>query len=234
MAQLHAGEPGFILHVRPYQEHSRLIEAFTLNYGRVCLIARISAKGSRQQALLQPFCPLQLSMLQGRSEIWRLTECNRSGEPFPLPVPQLFSGYYLNELIYYLLKRGDSAPQLFACYLATLRSLSDGGAEEQALRVFELKLLQHLGQGLDFHAPDGKSFKAQQYYCYLPGQGFVPQLDPQMPSFAGQTLNALAQGLPQEPQLLQVLKQVTRTCIAMLLQGRELKSRQMYQQYLQL
>lgn len=236
MAQLRAGEPGFILHAHPYKEHCRLLEAFTLNYGRVCLYARLPQKGSRQQALLQPFCPLQLTMLQGRSEIWQLTECSRAGEPLALKVPQLFSAYYLNELIYFLLKRGDAAPKLFACYLSALRSLADGGAQEAALRLFELELLQHLGLGLDFHTADGNAFIPHNLYCYLPGRGFVQQTDPELRAFDGRTLNALANTavVLQDPQLLQTLKQITRTCLSLLLHGRELKSRQMYQQYLQL
>ena len=44
MPNLIDSEPGVILHTRPYKEHSLLVELYTLNYGRVSAVARVSKK----------------------------------------------------------------------------------------------------------------------------------------------------------------------------------------------
>ena len=62
------GEPGFILHTRPYKEHSLLVELFTLNYGRLSAVARLSNKvASRSAGIYQPLIPLKMTLKQSRS-----------------------------------------------------------------------------------------------------------------------------------------------------------------------
>ncbi|MCJ7816149.1 MAG: recombination protein O N-terminal domain-containing protein, partial [Xanthomonadales bacterium] len=58
-------EPSYVLHSRPYQESSLLIEALSRSHGRVGLVAR-GARGtrSRWKGILQPFRPLLLSWNQ--------------------------------------------------------------------------------------------------------------------------------------------------------------------------
>ncbi len=53
------GEPGFILHTRPYKEHSLLVELFTLNYGRLSAVARLSNKVASRSSGISAFNPPQ-------------------------------------------------------------------------------------------------------------------------------------------------------------------------------
>lgn len=233
MSSLIEGEPGFVLHARGFREHQSLIDAFSLNYGRISFVVRLSKKlNFKYKALLQPFTALKLSLLQGRSELWQLQDCVQSGAAFPLQVPELFCGTYVNELLYYLLKRHDPAPQLFAAYLTVLRDLSTDGGHERSLRLFELTLLQHLGQGIDFHAADGGQFEAAGRYAFQVGVGFFTSTAADHSGFPGAVLNQAASGQYQDPRVLSVLKTLTRQCLAELLGPRQIVSRELYRSYI--
>ena len=148
-----ADEPGYLLHRRDYRETSLLLELFTLNYGRVGVVAR-GARRSRQgrAGLLQPFQPLLLGW-SGRGELGTLTEVDRAERASGLAGRQLPHGFYLNELLLRLLPRDDPHPRLFHHYR---RALADLASEEAALRRFEVVLLQELGYGLEL-ACDGET-----------------------------------------------------------------------------
>ncbi len=234
MSSLIEGEPGFVLHVRSYKEQQSLIEAFSLHYGRIGMVMRPARKSDfRYQALLQPFTALKLSLRQGRSDLWQLQDCVQSGEAFSLPVPALFCGTYINELLYYLLQRHDPAPQLFAAYLSALRALSaDDGSSELSLRLFELMLLQHLGLSIDFHQSDGRQFAADCFYTFQAGSGFALSPAEDRSAFPGALLNQAAAGQYQAPGVLLMLKALTRQCLAGLLGSHKIVSRELYRSYI--
>ncbi len=234
-------EPGFILHAREYRENSRLLEVFSLNYGRLTLMARLGKKTVKPQALLQPFCPLRLSFVKGRGEIYQLRGFNRAGAALQLQVPQIFCAAYVNELLYYLLKPADPSPALFASYLSTLRALEgrteSDSAAESALRDFELQLLSHLGFGLDLQAL--AALDPAALYSFSLSAGFMRQ-DHEAASdltlYPGALLRRLAlaaeAGTVKERELLLCLKQLNRSALQQLLGRRQLKSRQLYLDYL--
>ena len=115
MPNLIDSEPGVILHTRPYKEHSLLVELYTLNYGRVSAVARVSKKSSSHSiGIYQPFILLKLSLRQGSSALWNLTDAYMQRVAFKIEPPRSFSATYLNELLYYLIKTHDSEPRLFA------------------------------------------------------------------------------------------------------------------------
>ena len=59
------------------------------------------------------------------------------------------AAFYLNELLLKLTTRHDPLPELFDHYHATLEALRGGAPLEPALRLFEKRLLEILGYGLD-------------------------------------------------------------------------------------
>lgn len=232
-------EPGFILHAREYRENSRLLEVFSLNYGRLTLMARLGKKTVKPQALLQPFCPLRLSFIKGRGDIYQLRGYNRAGAALQLQVPQIFCAAYINELLYYLLKPADPSPALFASYLSTLRAL-EGKIEteaESALRSFELQLLSHLGFGLDLQAI--AALDPAALYSFSLSAGFMRQdheAASELTLYPGALLRRLAlaalSGKVMERELLLCLKQLNRSALQQILGRRQLKSRQLYLDYL--
>jgi DNA repair protein RecO (recombination protein O) len=140
-------EPGYILHHYPYRDTSLLLEVFTKDHGRLGMVAR-GARGpaNRQRPSLQSFRPLLVSW-SSRGELGTLTGCESNGPMIALEGTALFSGFYLNELLMRLLLRQDPHAGLFHCYEQTLKGLSVEGGQ-RSLRLFEKKLLEELGYGL--------------------------------------------------------------------------------------
>ena len=195
-------QPAYILHSRPYQDSSALLEVLTAEYGRLTLVARGAKRkargGTSGSALLQPFIPLLVSF-SGRSELKTLTAKEAAGTLHELRGERLFSGMYVNELLVRLLHQHDPHPQLFAAYTQTLQSLAGEAAVDTALRHFELTLLDELGYSFDLalDADSGEPVQADRWYHYAPDLGLVARgdaTDPSRPAYAGADLITMAGG----------------------------------------
>src|SRR5262249_13322457 len=151
-------QPACILHTRPFNETSMLLDVFSLMYGRVHLLARgARTTHSRLRGVLRPFIPLLLSW-SGKTGLMSLSAVETAGMMWHLSGAALLHGIYLNELLVRLLPHHDAHPQLFMCYQQTLQSLQHtaftdaplatqtsslaGSAAERSLRMFEKVLLQ--------------------------------------------------------------------------------------------
>ena len=230
-------QAGFVLHTKPYRDSSRLVEIFTREYGRVGLVAKgaRSAK-SRFAGMLEPFLPLSFSW-SGQGELHTLTGLESAGKPINIAAKQLLSGFYLNELLLKLLQRADPHPQLFEVYSQTIRLLSMVDDEEPVLRHFEHALLQELGYGLilNHDADSGESIHSDRLYCYFIEKGPVI-LEPGEVSHQdgvmlhGSTLQAIEQNNFKDNQTLKEAKQLMRSILNVYLEGRPLKSRELYWQ----
>jgi len=218
---------GYVLHQRPFRDSSLIVEVFTREYGRLTLFAH-GVRGSRTRfALLQPFRSLLLSW-SGRGEAPSLAAAEDAESALPLPASQLMSGFYLNELLLKLLTRADPHPQLFDLYQTTLAALREQAIAEAALRLFEARLLELIGYGLNLaaEADTGEPVRAEAYYYFRPGvHGFVVA-EPSAPgAIAGQVLQELARGgLKGETQLRQA-RALMRSALDHCLEGRELATR---------
>jgi DNA repair protein RecO (recombination protein O) len=220
-----------VLHRRLYRDTSLLLEVFTRDYGRVGLVARGARRHrSRLKGALQPFNPLLLSWV-GRGELMTLTGAEETGLPLRLPPARLLSGLYLNELLLLMLPRLDPFPDLFLGYLGTLRKLVSGAAEEPALRIFEKRLLADLGYGLvlDVEVLTNVPIESHKRYRYALDSG------PMMAERAqtglemwGKSLLALGAESLEDPATLKEVKRLTRAAIEKQLQGRPLKTRELW------
>lgn len=225
-------EPAYVLHRRPWRETSLMVDVFSLNAGRVTLIARggNSAK-SPLKAQLQPFQPLLLDWT-GRSDLKTLTQADVRNGPNLKRTLALYSGLYVNELLQRLLPMADPHPQLFASYIDVIAELSEANDVEPVLRRFEQSFAAELGydfawdQTTDTHQP----VEAAGLYCYDPEQGILAARSPgtRLQSLQGGTLLALASGDLETPECRRVAKRVTRVLVDYLLQGKVLHSRSLF------
>src|SRR5258707_12515976 len=72
-------QPGFVLHTYPYRETSAIVEAFSIAYGRVAMVARGARRGrSELRGILQAFQPLTLSWA-GAGELKTITKAEWRG-----------------------------------------------------------------------------------------------------------------------------------------------------------
>lgn len=228
-------EPSFIVHHYDYTETSLLLEILTRNYGRVGVIAK-GARRSRsgRRALFNPFSPLLLSW-SGRGELAVLTEIEANGSPLNLKGEATFCGFYVNELLLRLLHRHDAHEALFEGYQRCLQALQSGKANDVALRIFEVLMLQELGYGLvlDRDTVANMPIQADLTYEYFADSGprrlNAGESARQGIEVRGATLLALAAGDLGEARVLKELKLLTRYVLKHHLGDRPLNSRKLMQ-----
>jgi DNA repair protein RecO (recombination protein O) len=228
-------QPSFLLHRRPFRDSSQLLEVFSLEYGRVSLVARgVSRRrrGGALASLLQPFRPLLLSYA-GRGELATLTGAEAAGNKLAAPTGErLFSALYINELLTRLLHRHEAHAALFAAYGRTLEALSSKDPVAAALRRFELELLDELGYGVELEreSRSGMSLEPGTLYRVDPEIGVceaveVRERDREL--FGGEALLAIAQGRVDGP-FASDAKRLTRLLLAPHLGTEPLRSRMFF------
>ena len=147
--------PLYVLHHRPWRDTSRMLEVFTREHGRLTLFARgVRGPKSRTASLLQPFRRL-LGSWSGSGDAGQLTAVeaapvkDQTGGA-ELPAGALLSAWYLNELLLKLTLRTDAQPAIFDLYDEALALLRAGESVPPVLRMFERRLLELLGYGIEF------------------------------------------------------------------------------------
>ena len=232
MKGLEQQEPAYVIHRRPWRETSLMVDVFTLNHGRLSLIARgANSARSPLKAQLQPFQPLVLSWV-GRGELKTLTEVDPRSAPALHRTASIYSGLYLNELLQRVLPVADPYPTLFAAYIEAMATLSEAEDIEPVLRRFERAFAEALGYDFawDRATDTGQAVEAGQSYCYDPEQGImaVPGQGVRLQRLPGDVLLALAAGDIQSPACRRMAKRVMRVLTDYLLQGRPLNSRSLF------
>ena len=220
-------QAAFVLRTQSYLETSLLVDIFSLEYGRLKLVAK-GARGGRasKASKLQLFSELTIGW-QGKSDLKTLTRIDSGAALLSRP-ERLVAGMYLNELLFFLLTEMDPHPDLYRNYLQTLSLLDSSPSLEPVLRNFELGLLEELGYAVNlFEDIDGQPLSAEQTYLYYADSGFS-KANGQPGAIPGEAIIQLAnQGLSTELSL-RVAKVICRSHIDSLLNGRELQSRKWY------
>ena len=225
-------EPSYVLHSRPYRESSLLLEVLSRSHGRVGLVARgARAARSRWKNVLQPFRPLLLSWIQ-KGELGTLTSADQVASPPALAGESLFCGLYANEVTTRFLQRSDPHPGLFEAYRQLVAELATGGQPQPLLRVYEVRLLQAAGFGLQLDHEHGTSdgINANAWYSYVPESG------PKRREYDAATAHELVSGAALlalktgeiEEQYLQELKSLMRRLIRFYLGDKPLNSQSLF------
>lgn len=221
-------EDAFILHARPYQETSQILEALGAQHGRVGLVARGARRPkSPWRSILQPFLPLRLSWV-GRGALYTLRGAEAASFATSLDGVSLMGAFYLNELVLNFVRRGDPHPGLFMAYSHALAELRTGGDPEPALRRFEMQLLAEVGYGLnlDHDALNDVPLDPLALYEYRLEQGPVPvAAGGAALTFSGAELLAIGRSDLSSPASLQAARRLLRSVLAHYLDGKVLKTR---------
>ncbi len=229
--------PCFILHQRAYRETSLLLEVFSLDHGRVSLVARGAKRGKNNQtAMLQPARKLNIAWTM-RSELGNLITVELSGPAYALSGRKLFCCFYLNELMMRMLHKHESHPELFHKYEQALIELQSDIAEDRSLRMFEKHLLKSLGYGmmLDQDSVTGAGVDIHKQYYYITGSGPQQDKPENQPAviLSGCTLLALELENNWNEQIAREAKRLFRAILDSHLGDRPLASRALYRSYLQ-
>ena len=172
-------EPCYIYHIREYQEHSLILEAISLNYGAIAILARGAKRpDSPLQGLIQPFAPLSLSLQLGqKGDLYYLRDYEYCPGGYKFKMPEFFCAFYLNELLHHLYHGKESDRLLFGTYIATLEAIAHNDHIEHNLRNFELSLLKSIGYELSPIDEHGEPVAPDKNYRFCFGQGFI-EVDP--------------------------------------------------------
>lgn len=226
-------EPAFVLHQRAYGENGAVLEVFSREHGRIGLVARGVRSGrSRRQALLQPFSPVLISW-RGRGELSTLADVEPAGRAIRLAGTALISGFYLNELLLRMLRRDDPHPDVFDDYLLALQGLEAAADEAPVLRVFEKRLLDHLGYGLTLaHDAHGQPVQPDGRYLFDPHLGAELALEGSPGTVSGAALLALAREDAAIGRFPAETRRVLHQALAPHLGERPLRSRELYRQFI--
>lgn len=235
-------QPAYVLHSRPFQDTSLIVDTWTMYSGRQTLMVKGARKAQGRQpakkALLQPFQPLQISF-GGRGDMGYLKQLEAAGPPLMLQGTSLYSGMYLNELLLRLLPVADPHPELFAFYQSGLQSLQPQANLERVLRQFEGHLLSELGYHVDLGRDlrTGEVVDANAWYRFVPLEGVEKVHLGSGQNTAGylsgqQLIALLASGLEgeQSEDVRQLSKRIGRANLDQLLGDKPLKSRELFKQ----
>lgn len=223
-------EAAFILHARPWQETSQILEVLSARHGRVGLVARGARRPtSRWRSVLQPFLPVRLSW-GGRGALFTLRAAEAASYATSLDGIALMGAFYLNELVLSFTRRGDPHPGLFIAYSNALAELRAGGDPEPALRRFELALLAEAGYGvnLDHDVLNDRPLDPAVRYEYRLEHGPMPVAGGEgadVLTFSGAELLAIGRGDLVDAGSLLAAKRLLRAVLAHHLDGKVLKTR---------
>jgi len=207
--------PAYVLHHIPWRDTSRIYEVLTRDHGRLSLFARgVRGPKSRVAGVLQPFVPVLVSFsLRGEAGNLSAAEPDAAAGALPPLAPaDVMSGWYLNELVLKLTVRHDVQAEIFDHYHRALTALRSGAVVARELRLFEKRLLESLGYGLDLRGPhvaDGEAGPLGYHYG----------------SASAATLRSLAAERLDEPAALEESRTILRKALAACLEGRALKTR---------
>lgn len=228
-------ELGFVLHQTPYRETSLLVDLYSRDYGRVRCVAKGFRKPNKKgiSRALFPYTEHQLSW-QGNGDLKTLTGADAIQAPVFLQGEALFTGLYINELLYRLMHEQDPHPHFYSDYQQFITQLADHGSSELMLRHIEMSLLEELGYGLVLDTDSqGLEIDADLRYQYVPERGLTVVTSSQDPNaICGSDLIGLVNADFSIPSVLRAAKQINRRVIDFYLGGRQLHSRELYRQHI--
>ena len=218
----------WVLHKSASGDTSAHVTFFTREMG----VVRALCKGGRtpkKQALLQPFTPLWITLDVKRTwhYVCNLDVCSPS---IVLTGDALFSGLYLNELLYLTQQPLEQSPELYVLYTQALHAIAQTTHRieiEMILRRFEWQFLMLCGYAvsLTHDARSSQSIDPCNYYTFIAGEGFVSA----QTGIVGEHLLAMAEDLFHDVGVLKSAKLIMRRAIDHVLDGKSLKTRELYQ-----
>jgi len=223
-------DEALVLHIRAYRETSCLVDLLTRERGRLRVLAKGVRRGRQSSGDLSPFSRI-LYALGGRGELRLLTLAEGISGWQRLAGEGLYCGFYVAELLMRLLPLEDAHPELYEEIVSVIQQLGEGVRPERILRRFERALLEELGYGLSLWEDAlGDPIEANGFYLYHPEHG-AQRVNEAQGGIPGSTLIALATGDFEDERDLLFAKKLMRSILDRQLEGRPLKSRELFQTF---
>jgi len=228
-------QPAYVLHHRAFRDTSQTLDIITPDYGRLTLMSRGSRSiKSRLKSILQPFRPLLIGWT-GKGEMPTLTQVEAQiSKTFLLSGKSLPSAFYINELLIKLMHKHDVNESIFQLYASVLQLLAEQHEVEPILRLFEKKLLEALGFGLNLNidTQTNEPILAEIEYAYYLEHGPVKLTLVNDENFllklSGKSLLDLERNTLDSVQSLKDAKRLMRMVLNYYLEGKPIKSRELF------
>ena len=218
--------PAFLIHRRTFQGSSLLLDFIIRDFGKTRLVAR---SGRKNKTSFQMFQRLNISY-KGRGELKYLTHWEINDKPRRFLGNDLVLGLYVNELLSRLLPDNEAHQKLFDEYYSFIDNISDQTKPEKefSLRMFENLLLENIGYGLEFKV-DALGNKIEPNLCYR-FDSYEGLIVSENGKISGKTLHQLDSRFDYKPNSNQLaaLKKLNRVRLQTLLDGKPLKSRELF------
>ena len=216
-------QKAFVIHSRPYKETRLIVTFLSERNGKINAVAKgAKRKNSRLSGNLEPFQCLNIDF-RGRSDLKTLylAEPCEVFEDF-VGSENLYSAFYINELINFLITQSEESVDLFNIYKGCISKLKKDLSIEEILRNFELDLLGVLGYEINFYNEydTNKEIESDKYYRYSPQSGFSKSED----GFDGKVLNEISQRIFSNESLA-ASKEINRMTIEYYFEELNIKSR---------
>lgn len=223
LAMIYETRQAYLLHHQPSGDSSQWLTLLSREAGLLKLRYQ-GGRSLKKSGSVQLFTPLILSLERRPQSLW-LKQIELGPIPPLLTGERLICAWYLNELLLLSLKPQEPCPDLFDAYQSSLLALHQAESpvqRETALRRFELSLLDNQGLRPDFtHCADGQPIIAGKNYQFKAGCGFI--------AAEGGWPGAIILDLPQLKEgQRSILKKIMRKAIAHLLDGKPIKSRDLF------
>ncbi|WP_150464447.1 DNA repair protein RecO [Francisella sp. XLW-1] len=223
----------YILHQRKYKENSLLVSIFTREFGKISGLIRVNKKTIN---LYQPLVKLrgQISVAKKSDGLCKIYNVEFVESFYQNSYINLLSLQYMNELIHLLLNYSHEEEFLFEKYAFILKNINEINYK-YLLRMFELELLDSLGQGVYVDCDvDGVPIDESLNYSIY-ATGFKRTLSAIPNSIVGKSLLKISQSVSSwTAEDLKAISKVTRAHIDYALAGKQLKSRKLLIDYLNL
>ncbi|WP_150466534.1 DNA repair protein RecO [Francisella sp. SYW-9] len=223
----------YILHQRKYKENTLLVSVFTQEFGKLSAIIRTSKKTLN---LYQPLVKLKGQISFGKKEgaLNKVYNIEFVESFYQNSYINLLSLQYINELIYLLLSYSHEEELLFDKYAFILKNINESNYR-YLLRIFELELLESLGQGIYVDC-DSENLPIEcDYNYYIFPYGFKKSSEVLANTVRGESLLKINKPISMwDDNDLKAISRVTRVCIDSVLGDKKLKSRELLVDYLNL
>lgn len=223
----------YILHQRKYKENSLLLSIFTREFGKLSAVVRTTKKDANQY---QPLVELkgQISISKKSDGLSRVYNTEFVRSCYQKSYINLLSLQYINELLYLLLNYSHEEDVLFTKYDFVLKNLNEDNYK-YLLRMFELELLESLGHGIYIDCDDlGQPVDSESKYL-VSINGIKKVSLNTHGAIQGDSLLKIHRGISTWSELdLKAISKVTRAYIDSVLAGKQLKSRKLLIDYLNL
>ena len=216
-------QKAYVIHSRPYKETSLIVTFLTEKKGKISAVAKgAKRKNSRLSGNLEPFQCLNIDY-RGKSDLKSLV----LAEPIEVfedffGSENLYSAFYVNELINYLVAQADESMEVFDIYKKCISNLKRNNQIEKILRDFELNILSVLGYEINFLSDydSNEPIMNGLRYKYSPQSGFSKSEQ----GYDGKILNEINERKFSKNSL-QACKEINRTTINYYFEELNIKSR---------